>query len=35
MRDKLTQVNAGIAANIGPDLWKEAQADLDKLRAEK
>jgi len=35
MRDKLTQVNAGIAANIGPDLWKEAQADLDKLRAKK
>ena len=32
MRDKLAQVNAGIAANVGQDLWKEAQAELAKLR---
>jgi tripartite ATP-independent transporter DctP family solute receptor len=32
MRDKLAQVNAGIAQNVGPDLWKETQAELAKLR---
>jgi TRAP-type transport system periplasmic protein len=33
MRDKLTRVNASIAANIGMDLWQEAQGALGKLRA--
>jgi TRAP-type transport system periplasmic protein len=32
MRDKLTRVNASIAANIGMDLWQEAQGELGKLR---
>lgn len=32
MRDKLTRVNAGIGANVGMDLWQEAQAELAKLR---
>lgn len=32
MRDKLTRVNAGIAANVGMDLWNEVQAELTKLR---
>jgi TRAP-type transport system periplasmic protein len=32
MRDKLTRVNAGIAANVGMDLWNETQAQLGKLR---
>jgi tripartite ATP-independent transporter DctP family solute receptor len=32
MRDKLTQVNAGIAVNVGMDLWNEAQSSLAKLR---
>lgn len=32
MRDKLTRVNAGIAANVGMELWNETQAQLGKLR---
>ena len=32
MREKLANVNAGIAANVGQDLWKETQAELAKLR---
>lgn len=32
MRDKLTRVNASIAANVGMDLWNETQAELTKLR---
>jgi tripartite ATP-independent transporter DctP family solute receptor len=32
MRDKLTRVNATIAANVGMDLWNETQAALGKLR---
>ena len=35
MRDKLTRVNAGIAANVGMDLWNETQASLIKLRGAK
>ncbi|MED5619968.1 TRAP transporter substrate-binding protein [Ideonella sp. BN130291] len=35
MRDKLTRVNAGIAANVGMDLWHETQAQLAQLRARK
>jgi TRAP-type transport system periplasmic protein len=35
MRDKLTRVNAGIAANVGMDLWQETQTTLTKLRAKK
>lgn len=35
MREKLGQVNAGIAANVGNDLWQEAQAELAKLRGKK
>ncbi len=35
MRDKLTRVNAGIAANVGMDLWTETQAALAKLRGGK
>jgi tripartite ATP-independent transporter DctP family solute receptor len=35
MRDKLTRVNAGIAANVGMDLWQETQASLTQLRAKK
>ncbi len=35
MRDKLTRVNAGIAANIGMELWAEAAGALGKLRAGK
>ncbi len=33
MRDKLSKVNAEIAANVGPDLWKETQDTLGKMRA--
>ncbi|PZP93058.1 MAG: ABC transporter substrate-binding protein [Variovorax paradoxus] len=33
MRDKLTQVNAGIATTVGMDLWNETQAALVALRA--
>lgn len=32
MREKLTAVNASIAVNVGQDLWKEAQAELAKMR---
>ena len=32
MRDKLTRVNAAIAANVGMDLWNETQGALAKLR---
>jgi hypothetical protein len=32
MRGKLSKVNAEIAANVGPDLWKETQGELAKLR---
>jgi TRAP-type transport system periplasmic protein len=35
MRDKLTRVNASIAANVGMDLWQETQAELAKIRARK
>jgi tripartite ATP-independent transporter DctP family solute receptor len=35
MRDKLTRVNAGIAANVGMDLWGETQAAVAKLRGAK
>jgi TRAP-type C4-dicarboxylate transport system substrate-binding protein len=35
MRDKLTRVNAGIAANVGMDLWADTQKELTKLRAKK
>jgi TRAP-type transport system periplasmic protein len=35
MRDRLTRVNATIGANIGMDLWNEAQAELGKVRAKK
>ncbi len=35
MRDKLTRVNAGIAANVGMDLWTETQTALAKLRGGK
>jgi TRAP-type transport system periplasmic protein len=32
MRDKLTRINASIAANVGMDLWTETQASLSKMR---
>jgi TRAP-type transport system periplasmic protein len=32
LRDKLTKVNATIAANVGMELWDEAQKELAKLR---
>jgi TRAP-type C4-dicarboxylate transport system substrate-binding protein len=32
MRDKLTKVNATIAANVGMDLWNETKTSLDKMR---
>jgi TRAP-type transport system periplasmic protein len=35
MRDKLTRVNASIAANVGMDLWQETQAQLAQVRASK
>jgi TRAP-type transport system periplasmic protein len=35
MRDKLTRVYAGIGADIGMDLWNEAQSELTKIRAKK
>ncbi|TDM06021.1 MAG: ABC transporter substrate-binding protein [Ideonella sp. MAG2] len=35
MRDKLTRVNASIAANVGMELWQETQAELAKVRAKK
>jgi TRAP-type transport system periplasmic protein len=33
MRDRLSQINTQIAANIGNDLWNETQTELRKLRA--
>jgi len=35
MRDKLTRVNAGIAANVGMDLWQSTQSQLAKMRLAK
>lgn len=35
MREKLTRVNAAIAANVGMELWNETQAELAKLRSGK
>ena len=35
MREKLASVNAGIAANVGEDLWKETQAAVAKARGGK
>jgi len=35
MRDKLTSVNAGIAVNVGMDLWTETQNALAKMRGGK
>jgi tripartite ATP-independent transporter DctP family solute receptor len=35
MRDKLTQVNASVATNVGMDLWKQTQDELSKMRAAK
>ena len=32
MREKLTRVNAGIATQVGMELWNDAQAELRKLR---
>lgn len=35
MRDKLTRVNAEIAANVGMDLWQQTQAELARMRGVK
>jgi TRAP-type transport system periplasmic protein len=35
MREKLAKVNAGIATNVGNDLWQETQAALAKVRGGK
>jgi len=35
MRDKLTRINAGVAANVGMDLWNETQAELGRIRTSK
>ena len=35
MRDKLTRVNAGVATQVGMDLWNETQAQLTRLRGGK
>lgn len=35
MREKLTRVNAAIAANVGMELWNETQNELAKLRGAK
>jgi TRAP-type C4-dicarboxylate transport system substrate-binding protein len=35
MRDKLTHINAGIATNVGMDLWNDTQKELTRLRAKK
>ncbi len=35
MREKLVKVNAGIATNVGNDLWQETQAALAKMRGQK
>jgi len=35
MRDKLTRINAGVAANVGMDLWQETQQALAAVRGGK
>jgi TRAP-type transport system periplasmic protein len=35
MREKLTRINASIAANVGMDLWTDTAARLEKIRAGK
>jgi TRAP-type transport system periplasmic protein len=35
MREKLAKVNAGIATNVGNDLWQETQAALARMRGQK
>jgi TRAP-type C4-dicarboxylate transport system substrate-binding protein len=35
MRDKLTRVNATVAAMVGMPLWEETQGELAKIRAKK
>ena len=35
MRDKLSAVNASIAANVGEALWKDVQAAVAQARAGK
>jgi TRAP-type transport system periplasmic protein len=35
MRDKLTRINALVAANVGMELWQETQGQLEKLRTVK
>jgi len=35
MRDRLTKVNASVAANVGMELWNETQAELARIRAKK
>jgi tripartite ATP-independent transporter DctP family solute receptor len=35
MRDKLTHINAGIATNVGMDLWSDTQKELTRLRGKK
>ncbi|CAN5164684.1 TRAP transporter substrate-binding protein [soil metagenome] len=35
MRDRLTRINAGVAANVGMELWNDTQAELLKIRAKK
>ncbi len=35
MRNKLTRVNATIAANVGMELWIQTQQDLERLRSAK
>jgi TRAP-type C4-dicarboxylate transport system substrate-binding protein len=35
MRDKLTRVNASIAANVGMELWTETQTALATMRGKK
>jgi TRAP-type transport system periplasmic protein len=35
MREKLAKVNAGIATNVGNDLWQETQTALAKMRGQK
>jgi len=33
LRERLTRINAGIASNVGMDLWNETQGQLAKMRA--
>jgi tripartite ATP-independent transporter DctP family solute receptor len=35
MREKLSQINASISANVGADLWAQTQAELAKIRGKK